>query len=145
MRLEMYEEGSEKLRAWRAAIKKRLGDFAEDKREKGHLVRKIGWKGKEAVPALGPRDEVLIKAERTRGGSKRLEASANDDIPLVEGDAPFFEERTQSEDASGMSPAVESFLRDTVDTPVDAPVEAPVEATVPPVADAEKKAHKRSV
>ncbi|KAL1597303.1 hypothetical protein SLS60_008887 [Paraconiothyrium brasiliense] len=148
MRLELYGEGAEKLRAWRAAIRKRLGDFAEEKKERGHLIRKTARTGKD-FSVLGPRDDVLVKTEKVRVGGKSLAASAYDDIPLVEGDAPFVEERSRPDAVEEMSPEVESFMRDTIDAPVDAPVEAPVEATVPSVEEQssadEKEMQKGSV
>ncbi|KAJ4346366.1 uncharacterized protein N0V89_010295 [Didymosphaeria variabile] len=144
MRLEFYGEGADKLRAWRSAIRRRLGDFAEEKKERGHLIRKTGRKD---FSALGPRDDVLIKTEKVRVGGKRFGAGVHDDIPLVDGEVPFVEERSRPEAMEEMSPDVESFLRDTVDAPVDAPVEAPVEATVPSVEEQssadEKEAQKQ--
>ena len=40
VRLELYQEGEEKLRAWRTAISRRLGDFSEEKKDKPQWARK---------------------------------------------------------------------------------------------------------
>ncbi|KAF2445993.1 hypothetical protein P171DRAFT_431363 [Karstenula rhodostoma CBS 690.94] len=134
VRLELYQEGAKKLRAWRAAIAKRLGDFTEERKEGGQLLRKLGLEGVRGGSVKLHRDQVLVWPAQMKLGSGPVGAGANDDIPLVEGGMPFEE---LGEPAPGMEMdvevdvAVEGFMRDEVEAPVEAPVAESVEATVP--------------
>ncbi|KAF1967515.1 hypothetical protein BU23DRAFT_559306 [Bimuria novae-zelandiae CBS 107.79] len=127
MKLDAINEDVEKLRAWHMAVKKRVGDFGEEMKIKGQLIRRPGGKHKTSPPT-GPRDKIMVserKAEK-RGGLGRVE-----DVPLVEGNVPLVEESASKEQAEWMSPEVEGFMQDTVEAPVEPPTEAPIEATVP--------------
>jgi hypothetical protein len=145
VRLELHREGAEKLRAWRAAIGTRLGEFAEEKKDKGLLFRRVernpkldanapegavsfrrvslgddaarpGLRNLARAPAMnGPKDKVLAWPGMRESGS-----GPHDAIPLVEGDVPFAEERG-AEHATEMHADVEGFM---VDPPVEAAVPA---------------------
>ncbi|OAG03728.1 uncharacterized protein CC84DRAFT_1149346 [Paraphaeosphaeria sporulosa] len=133
VRLELYQEGAEKLRAWRAAIARRLGDFTEEKKDKGQLLRKFtpGRPG-GLERRRKDEDEVFVGPARMKLGGGHLGGGANEDIPLVEGDVPFEELGTPAPEMEiGMHADVEGFMRDEVEAPVEAPVVEGVEAAVP--------------
>ncbi|KAF9733443.1 hypothetical protein PMIN06_009131 [Paraphaeosphaeria minitans] len=134
VRLELYQEGAEKLRAWRVAIARRLGDFTEERKDKGKLLRKFSPGGAGGLyRRRKDEDEVFVGAARMRLGGGRVGAGANEDIPLVEGDVPLEELRGPAphvETGMQVDVDVEGFMRDDFEAPVVDAVEAVSDADV---------------
>lgn len=117
--MDLHSEGAEQLRAWSAAVKRRVGVFGDEQMAKGYTIRRAV--NNKASKAKAPIDRIHT-AQRIVGGGRR-ERMMKEEIPLVEDRAEHPE----------IPVGVEGFLRDVVEADVDAPVEPSIEGSVPDV------------
>ncbi|KAF1963445.1 hypothetical protein CC80DRAFT_486831 [Byssothecium circinans] len=81
LRMELFTEGINRLKAWREDVAKRLGVWSEKRAQEGGLVRRVGSE-RENVKGRGnafqgPRDEVIVRGMEDMDGKR--------DVPRVGG------------------------------------------------------------
>lgn len=150
VKLELYREGAQKLRSWRAAIAKRLGDVP-DAKAKGKNFKKAEYKAGFSPSARQRTDDDMARPAHMKLGRGCVGVDANEYIPLVE-DAQPFEELGMPAPAPAPAPApnvemdmdmgmhadIEGFMRDEAEPEPE--TESPVtETTASPSTDEQQE------
>ena len=143
MKMDMYEDGLEKLRAWHTVVKKRVGDYGDDRKMNGSPpYRRVNHSREmnSREGGMGTRNNRRGANDGMQGGYRRTPPRVLDTL-LEDSEIPFAEDvvpaksakQVPAQETIELESNVESFMRDTVDAPIESPVEPSIDVTVPPV------------